>query len=64
MATALASRPDVEATTAAPLAALLAALFDGVILHRMVDADLDVTGWVRRLGVAVPRSRSRDRTAR
>ena len=45
MTAALASRTDVDETTAAPLAALLAALFDGVFLHRMVDADLDVTGW-------------------
>ena len=45
MASALASRSDVDNAAAEPLAALLAALFDGVILHRVVDADLDVTGW-------------------
>ncbi len=45
MAAALGSRPDIDEAAAVPLAALLAALFDGVILHRMVDADLDVAAW-------------------
>lgn len=60
MAAALGSRADVDATAAAPLAALLAALFDGVILHRMVDADLDVAGWAEGVeSLAPPRPRPR-----
>jgi AcrR family transcriptional regulator len=63
MAAALASRADVDDSAAAPLAALLAALFDGVILHRMVDADLDVTGWADGAASLAPWARSR-RSAR
>lgn len=59
MAAALASRSDVGDAAAAPLAALLAALFDGVILHRMVDTDLDVTGWAEGVASLAPRARSR-----
>jgi AcrR family transcriptional regulator len=50
---ALTSRGDVDADVAAGLAAALTALFDGVVLHRLVDADLDVAPWAAAIEAAL-----------
>lgn len=66
LAAALADRGDVDADVAVGLAAALTALFDGVVLHRLVDADLDVAPWAAAVEASLtpPRpsgSRSRRR---
>jgi AcrR family transcriptional regulator len=61
MTGALVARGDVEEATAPAVAALLAALLDGVMLHRMIDADLDVSGWAAAAAVFAPRDAARGR---
>ena len=54
LAGVLAARGDVDDTLAGPLAAVLTALFDGVMLHRLVDSDLDVKPWAAAAEVVGP----------
>jgi hypothetical protein len=61
MTVALVARGDVEEATAPAVAALLAALLDGVMLHRVIDADLDVSGWAAAAAVFAPRDAARGR---
>jgi AcrR family transcriptional regulator len=49
LAAAITDRGDVDADVAVGLGAALTALFDGVVLHRLVDADLDVAPWASAL---------------
>ncbi|HVV38211.1 MAG TPA: helix-turn-helix domain-containing protein [Acidimicrobiales bacterium] len=64
MTEALASRRDVAAADTAALAGLLIALFDGVMLHRMIDPDLAVDGWAIGAASMSPRRRADWRSRR
>lgn len=64
LAAALASRGDVDVDVAVGLAAALAALFDGVVLHRLVDADLDVAPWAAAIEASLKPPRSPGRRSR
>jgi AcrR family transcriptional regulator len=64
LAAALASRGDLDADVAVGLAATLTALFDGVVLHRLVDADLDVAPWAAAIEASLIPPRSPGRRSR
>jgi AcrR family transcriptional regulator len=64
LAAALASRGDVDADVAVGLAAALTALFDGVVLHRLVDADLDVAPWAAAIEASLIPTRLSGRPGR
>jgi AcrR family transcriptional regulator len=64
LAAALASRGDLDADVAVGLAAALTALFDGVVLHRLVDADLDVAPWAAAIEASLIPPRSPGRRSR